>query len=292
MTRRALPDSATLVVGAGYLGRRVLHSQGLGAAIGLGRSAAGDDSIGWDLDTGEPLPLSLPARYHVLYTVPPGTTADGDERLQRLLEELVPPPESFVYISTTGVYGDHGGAVVDEATPIDPETTRATRRVAAEGLLQRWARQSGTRLCVLRVPGIYGPGRLGTQRIAAGEPVLREADANPGNRIHVDDLAACCVAALKRPEAAGIFNVGDGDHRSSTWFTREVARQAGLPAPPEISRTEAASHFSPMRLSFLAESRRVDTRRMREVLGVVPRYADPADGIRASLEEQQREARR
>jgi len=289
MTRSRLPDGATLVVGAGYLGRRVLHAEGLGTAIGLGRSAAEAGGVGWDLDANDPLPLALPARYRVLYTVPPVSTAAGDARLQRLLDTLLPPPESFVYISTTGVYGDRRGDVVDEATPIDPETTRATRRVAAESLLQRWARHTGTRLCVLRVPGIYGPGRLGTERIAAGEPVLREAEANPGNRIHVDDLAACCVAALREPEAAGIFNVGDGDHRSSTWFTREVARQAGLPAPPEISRAEAASRFSPMRLSFLSESRRVDTRRMREVLGVVPRYADPAAGIHASLEEERRE---
>jgi nucleoside-diphosphate-sugar epimerase len=286
MTHRALPDDAILVVGAGYLGRRVLRSQAIGTATGLGRSAAGPDDVSWDLDGDEPLSLALPDRYRVLYTVPPAATADGDARLQRLLGALEPPPASFVYISTTGVYGDHGGAVVDETTPIDPETTRATRRVAAEDLLQRWAQQCGTRLCVLRVPGIYGPGRLGTERIAAGEAVLRESDANPGNRIHVDDLAACCIAALTKPKAAGIFNVGDGDHRSSTWFTREVARQAGLPAPPEIGREQAARQFSAMRMSFLSESRRVNTRRMREVLGVVPRYADPVDGIRASLEEE------
>jgi len=118
----------------------------------------------------------------------------------------------------------------------------------------------------------------------AGMPVLAEDSTNPGNRIHVDDLADCCVAALEPGVPAGIFNVGDGDHRSATWFTNEVARQAGLSRPPEISREAAAKEFSPMRLSFLSESRRVDTSKMRRVLGVTPRYANPEDGIRASLE--------
>jgi len=86
------------------------------------------------------------------------------------------------------------------------------------------------------------------------------------------------------PDApAGIYNVGDNDHRSSTWFTGEVARQSGLPAPPEISREQASKEFSPRRLSFMTESRRVDTTKMRKILGVAPRYANPEDGIRASL---------
>ncbi len=114
-------------------------------------------------------------------------------------------------------------------------------------------------------------------------PVLREEDATPGNRIHVDDLAACCVAALAPAIPAGLYNVGDNDHRSSTWFTGEVARQAGLPPPREISRAQAEREFSVQRMSFLRESRVVDTAKMRDVLGVTPRYANPEDGIRASL---------
>jgi nucleoside-diphosphate-sugar epimerase len=114
-------------------------------------------------------------------------------------------------------------------------------------------------------------------------PVLDERSANPGNRIHVDDLVQCCVAALSAEAPAGIYNVGDGDHRSSHWFSNEVARQLGLPAPPEISMADARQQFSPQRLSFMSESRIVDTTKMREVLGVTPRYADLEDGIRASL---------
>lgn len=277
----------TLVVGTGYTGRRVLEALPEGSGIGLSRSA--DPTLpmleAWDLDTISALPLTLPARYRVLYTVPPSPDAESDVRLENALKQLDPPPEAIVYISTTGVYGDQGGAEVDESLAPRPETDRARRRIAAERVLERWCGERGVRLCVLRVPGIYGPGRLGTDRLRDGLPVIREADAGPGNRIHVDDLVRCCLAALTREAGSGIINVGDGDHRSATWFTKEVARQAGLPAPPEVDLERASREFSPMRMSFLRESRRILTRRMREDLGVVPRYADAADGIRASLAE-------
>ena len=89
---------------------------------------------------------------------------------------------------------------------------------------------------------------------------------------------------MTNSEVEGVFNVGDGDERSSTWFAGEVARQTGLPVPPEVSRQQAEATFSERRLSFLRESRRVDTSRMRSILGVTPRYANPEDGIRASLD--------
>jgi nucleoside-diphosphate-sugar epimerase len=149
--------------------------------------------------------------------------------------------------------------------------------------LLEWAAFNGSSLVLLRVPGIYGPGRLYLERIEQGTPILREEDANPGNRIHVDDLARCCLAALQEDVPAGIYNVGDGDKRSTTWFIREIARQAGLPAPPVISLAQAKQEFSATRLSFLVESRRVDTTKMREVLGVIPTYSNPEQGISASL---------
>ena len=196
---------------------------------------------------------------------------------------LAPAPVRFVYISTTGVYGDCGGETVAEDAPLRPSNERSSRRVAAEALLAEWAEREQCELVILRAPGIYGPGRLGIERIRSQMPVLAEEFANPGNRIHVDDLALCCVAAMSDRMPTGIYNVGDGDHRSSTWFTGEVARQAGLPTPPKISREAAEEQFSAQRLSFMADSRRVDTTKMRDVLEVTLRYADPADGIAASL---------
>jgi nucleoside-diphosphate-sugar epimerase len=276
-----------LVVGTGYVGRRFLERHGRFAVLGLSRSAVQSRQPirTYDLDAGGELPLLLPNRYTVLYTVPPSSRSKGDVRLAGLLGRLTPAPQRFVYISTTGVYGNRDGERVDEDSPVNAESGRAKKRVAAEDLLRSWGAQHDCDVVILRVPGIYGPDRLGIERVRDGLPVITEKDAGPGNRIHVDDLVSCCDAAVGADSSAGIYNVGDGDHRSSTWFSNEVARQCGLEPPPTISMAEAERVFSPMRLSFLRESRRVDTQKMRDVLGVTPRYQDPADGIRASIAE-------
>ena len=274
----------TVVAGTGYTGQRILERLPVDGVIGLSRTPI-DTSRPFcpvDFDTSDPLPPEIPASSDIIYTVPPG--GEDDSRLQGFLDRLPAAPRRFVYLSTTGVYGDCGGAVIDEDTPVNPGSRLSRPRVAAEKRLRAWTAGHDCELVVLRVPGIYGPGRLGLDRIREGVPVLAEAEANPGNRIHVDDLANCCIAALSGDVPAGIYNVGDGDHRTSTWFADEVARQAGLPLPPKITREQAAKTFSPMRLAFLASSRVVDTTRMREILGVTPMYADPVEGIRASLE--------
>ena len=265
---------SALVVGVGYLGGRFLEQNN--DAHGLAR-------VEYDLDKDGPLPVDLPGSYAVLYTVPPSHESQSDLRLQRLLAVLDPAPTRFVYISTTGVYGDHAGAAVSEETPANPGSDHAARRVAAEDMLTSWANGNSCVAVVLRVPGIYGPGRIGVERIREGSPVIDEGDAGPGNRIHVDDLVACCVAAMSSDIPAGVYNVGDGDHRTSTWFANEVARQCELPAPPTISMDDARREFSPMRMSFLGESRRVDTQKMRDILRAKLKYTNPEDGIAASL---------
>ena len=271
----------TIVAGAGYTGLRVLERLPAEAVIGLSRSPVESTRTcrQVDFDTLETLPVELPERYRVLYTCPPG--GEADDRLRRFLALLVPAPERFIYISTTGVYGDCKGAVVTEESPVNPGNRMSKPRVAAEALLNKWAADNGCKLIVLRSPGIYGPGRLGIERLEAGDAYLNEADAHPGNRIHVDDLATCCLAALSEAAPAGVYNVGDGDHRTATQFAEEVTRQAGLPAPHTISWAEAKKVFSPMRLAFLSASRVVDTTKMRCVLGVTPRT--PVQGLRDSL---------
>ncbi len=274
----------TVVAGTGYTGRRVLERLPADRVMGLSRTAIDTTRVFHtvDFDGADALPLDATEPCAIVYTVPPG--GDDDQRLRGFLDRLPPRVvRRFVYLSTTGVYGDCCGAVVDEDTPVNPGSRLSKPRVAAERLLGEWSDRNGCDLVILRVPGIYGPGRLGLGRLRDGTPVLREEEANPGNRIHVEDLATCCIAALASDVPAGIYNVGDGDHRSSTWFADEVARQAGLAPPPRISRTQAAREFSPMRLAFLASSRVVDTTKMRTVLKVTPRYEDPAEGIAASL---------
>jgi nucleoside-diphosphate-sugar epimerase len=285
VTRAAIADESVLIVGTGYVGQRVLNELPGDAAFGLNRSPLNADfpATTFDLDSDAVLPVTLPNRYAVLYTVAPSNKADNDSRLEKLLQFLQPAPQRFVYISTTGVYGDHGGKLVTEDTPPQPRTTRANRRLAAETFAQAWGNEHGVDIVILRVPGIYGPGRVNVERIRKGMVLIQESDANPGNRIHVDDLATCCIAALADAAPAGIYNIGDGDFRSPTWFSTEVARQSQLAAPPTVNWADAQKEFSQMRLSFFQESRRIDTRKMREILGVIPHYANPEDGIRASL---------
>lgn len=274
----------TAVFGAGYIGTRVLQRLAPDRAVAYSRTeVTGFAGHVVDLDRDPVTLTDIPRR--ILYTVPPSQHSEGDPRLARLLQALQEPPERFVYVSTTGVYGDLGSGVASEALAPAPVTPRALRRLAAEQMLQSWCAQHESRCIILRVPGIYGPGRLGLERIRAAEPVIREDEANPGNRIHADDLASAAIAALERNIPAGIYNIGDGDHRSSTWFTMTVARLAGLTAPPTVSREEAFRTFTRSRLSFLAEARQLDTRKMREVLGFLPKHANAEDGIRASLAE-------
>jgi nucleoside-diphosphate-sugar epimerase len=264
----------TLVAGTGYTGLRVLKQLPADDSVGV-------NSASMNLDNAEPLPVDVPASYAVLYTVPPAGRSDA--RLRHFLTELRPAPERFVYVSTTGVYGDCRGATVTEESPANATNDMSRPRLDAETLLAEWTSREGCELVILRVPGIYGPGRLPLQRIREGGAFLEDADTSPGNRIHVDDLTRCCLAALNDATPSGVYNVGDGDHRSATWFAQEVARQAGLPAPRLISRDQAEEEFSPVRLAFMSSSRIVDTTKMREVLRVELKYPNPADGIAASL---------
>jgi len=221
----------------------------------------------------------------IAYLAPPPEGSTADPRLDHFLAALGSArPAVLLYMSTTGVYGDTRGDTVTEDSPLSPSNDRSRRRVAAEAVAQAWCAERGVRCVVLRVPGIYGPGRLPLDRLQRGEPALRPEDAGPGNRIHVDDLVTACIAALERP-VSGAFNVTDGNPVSTTGFLQRTAAVTGLPAPPLVALADAPGRISPGMLAFLRESRHVDNRRMRDELGVEPRYASLDDGIAASLAE-------
>jgi nucleoside-diphosphate-sugar epimerase len=242
-------------------------------------------AIALDLDrvrAGASIPERLDQEAIVYLTPPPGQ-GESDLRLDRFLQLAIVPPKTFVYMSTTGVYGDANGGFVDESTPVMPMTDRARRRVSAEEMTRVWCHERRVRRVVLRVPGIYGPERLPLDRLRKSEPVVRPEDAGISNRIHVDDLVTACEAAIANGEARGVYNVTDGNSISSTSFIDMVAQASGLPRPPRVSMEEAQLTFSPERLSFLNESRRVGNDRMLKHLGVKLRYADLEAGIRASL---------
>jgi nucleoside-diphosphate-sugar epimerase len=295
-------DRTLLIAGCGYVGRRLaMRLLGSWQVIALARSpptlaelhARGIDTICADLDADPPSPAlrRIPRGAAVAYLAPPPGSGAADPRIERFLVALGPVlPSVLLFMSTTGVYGDAGGAAVDETSPAAPTNDRSRRRLAAERAATAWCGDRGVRSVVLRVPGIYGPHRLPLERLGRGEPALRPEDCGPGNRIHVDDLVSACVAAIEQP-VSGVFNVGDGDHASTTEFLLETTRLAGLPPPRLVSLAEAQGQVSPGMLEYLVESRRVLTRRMRDELGVVPRYASLASGIAASLEEMRAQAR-
>jgi nucleoside-diphosphate-sugar epimerase len=284
------------VVGCGYTGRRLLKlCRELGRdLIGTARAeeslaqirALGGHALQLDLDAPAPqLPPESCAARELVYMAPPPLAGDTDPRLRRLLDSLPALPAGLVYLSTTGVYGDTGGATVTEYTPPAPASERGRRRLDAETAVQRWGDDTGVPVRILRVPGIYGPGRLPIDRIREGAPVVRTEDAGPGNRIHVDDLAGACLAAVDYTGPHRIFNLGDGDHASMTEYFLAVAEAAGLPPPPEMPLETLLAEVSPAMRSFLVESRRVDTTRMRTALGFAPHFSSLTAGIVASLED-------
>ncbi|WP_061145580.1 NAD-dependent epimerase/dehydratase family protein [Caballeronia arvi] len=182
------------------------------------------------------------------------------------------PGLRFVYASTTGVYGDCGGAWIDETRPARPENERARRRVSAEKQLRAAGVGSGWRVSIARIPGIYAGNRLPIARIERALPALVESDDVYTNHIHADDLAAILVRALRRGRPQRAINASDDtDLRMADYFDR-VADAYGLPRVPRITREEAQTRLEPITLSFMRESRRLSNARLKRELGYVLRH--------------------
>jgi hypothetical protein len=206
----------------------------------------------------------------------PVLTAFGDDlaRAHRL--------RSIVYLSTVGVYGDHGGAWVDEETPPRPDTARSRERLAAEQAWRTFETRTGIAVAVLRLAGIYGPGRNAFVQIARGEARRIVKPGQVFNRVHVDDIAHAIAAALTR-QASGIFNVADDEPGPPGDPLAFAADLLGRDPPPEISFVAAAPTMSPLALSFWQDCRRVRNDKLKRELGVNLRYPTYREGLRALL---------
>jgi nucleoside-diphosphate-sugar epimerase len=191
------------------------------------------------------------------------------------------PPVRLVYASTTGVYGDCGGALIDETRPVRPENARAKRRVSAEAQLRRAAVRGGWRVSIVRIPGIYAGNRLPLARIERGMPALVASEDVFTNHIHADDLAAILVRAIRRakPQRA-IHATDDTDLPMGEYFDR-VADAKGLPRVPRVTRELAEAQLEPLTLSFMRESRRLKNTRLKRELGYALRYPTVDDFLRA-----------
>jgi nucleoside-diphosphate-sugar epimerase len=170
-----------------------------------------------------------------------------------------------IYVSTTGVYGDHAGAKVSEVTPVKPQSERAKRRVDAENCLRLWAPAHGVALTILRVPGIYAADRLPVDRIQAGTPALNPAEDAYSNHIQSDDLARLVCAAVYHGKPQRVINACDGGETKMGDYFDEVADAFGLERPPRLPAEQLEKIVSPMLWSFMRESRRVTNTRLAEL---------------------------
>lgn len=237
---------------------------------------------GFDLDRPGALPLHLLPAEALVHSAPPPPTGEEDPRTANLLKTVDAAgwlPRRIVYLSTSGVYGDCAGARVNESRALNPQTGRAKRRVDAERCLERWCAERNVQLVVLRVPGIYAADRLPVERLRIGTPVLRHEEDVYTSHIHADDLAAIVARALEDNAPAGIYNAADDTELLMGDWLDLVADRARLRRPPRVARSEIGAHVPAELLSFMQESRRLDNRRLKTVLGVRLRYPTVHEGL-------------
>ena len=286
---RAMRRPTLLIVGCGDIGLRVLRLlRGRVRVLALTSSpqrgpalrAAGALPLAGDLDQPATLGRLAALADWVLHLAPPPPHGVRDARTAALLHALARSarPRRLVYASTTGVYGDAGGARFDETRTVAPSTVRAERRVDAEQRVRVHGRRFGVGASVLRVPGIYAFDRDGgdpRERVARGAPLLLPEHDVYTNHIHADDLARACVAALMRGRPQRVVHASDDSALRMGEYYDAVADAFGLVRAPRLPREALRAAVSPMQWSFMAESRRLDNRRLKRELRVALRYPTP-----------------
>lgn len=293
LTTAAHKRPTLLIVGCGDIGLRVLKLlQGRWRVLALSSSpgrlaelrAAGAEPLMGNLDEPATLGRLGALASHVLHLAPPPSQGAQDPRTRHLLAALARGSvvSRLVYASTTGVYGDCQGQRFDETRAVNPATDRARRRVDAEQQLRWFGRRTGACVSILRVPGIYATDRAGghpRERLLRGAPVQAREDDVFTNHIHADDLARACVLALARGRPQRVLHCSDDTELLMGDYFDLAARLCGLPPPPRLSRAEIQQRLSPMQLSFMSESRRLDNGRLKRELGLRLRHPTVAQGL-------------
>jgi nucleoside-diphosphate-sugar epimerase len=273
-----------LSLGHGYSARalaRLLLPQGW-TVIGTTRSADKADRLRADgvepiIWPGEPLSPAIARATHLLTSIAPD--AEGDPVLATHGDQIAAAQLDWVgYLSTTGVYGDHGGDWIDEDTPLAPTTERGRARVLAES---QW-RAARPDVHIFRLAGIYGPGRGPFEKVRNGTARRIVKPGQVFSRIHVDDIAQVLAASIARPSPGRAYNVCDDDPAPPQDVIAHAADLLGLPRPPEVAFVDA--DLSPMARSFYSESKRVRNDRIRRNLGVNLLYPTYREGLAALLE--------
>jgi len=295
----------TLLLGAGDIGQRILAAHApRGAVTAVTSTPAHRPRLRRlgarvrlaNLDKPGTL-ARLPGDWEwLLHCAPPQAGGRRDSRTRNLLRLLANRTAHhasakhkilsrvMVYLSTSGVYGDCGGARITERRPSAPDNLRAKRRVDAERTLARAARRGLFRLVILRVPGIYAADRLPLERLRRATPAIVAAEDSYTNHIHADDLAAIAVRALRRTgrrplHRARIYNCNDDSEIKMGDYFDLVADAFDLPRPPRLPRAEVERAVSPILMSFMRESRRLDNSRLKRELGARFQFPDVATGV-------------
>lgn len=227
----------------------------------------------------EDLGPALASATHLLISA--GPDAAGDPVLTRyrdVIAQTAPRLDWVGYLSTTGVYGDHAGGWVDEATALTPATKRGQMRVEAE---TAWQAIPDLPLHIFRLAGIYGPGRGPFEKVRQGTARRIIKPGQVFSRIHVDDIAQVLEASINRPNPGAVYNLCDDDPAPPQDVIGHAAALLGLPLPQEVAYDEA--EMTPMARSFYAESKRVSNRRIKDELGIELIYPDYRTGLEALL---------
>ncbi len=270
----ALPGRAWRIAGTG----RTAESAGALARRGIGAQVFTGDAPMADAAS-----VLAPAT-HLLLSIPPG--ADGDPALRHHGGDIaaLKALRWVGYFSTTGVYGDRGGAWVDEATPPEPTGERGRFRLEAEtGWLDLW-RRLGVPVHVFRLAGIYGPGRSVLDQLRAGTARRIDKPGQVFSRVHVDDLARVLMASMASPRPGAIYNVCDDEPAPPAEVVSEAARLLRLEPPPLVPLAQAG--LGALGLSFFAENKRVSNARIKRELGVSLRYPNYRQGLAALARDQ------
>ena len=282
-----------LIVGCGDVGMRaagLLKNAGRVYALTSSESRVtplqqqGISALRGNLDEPVSLRRLAGVATHIIHMAPPPLQGRSDPRTRALVQalQLRSSPQCVVYGSTSGVYGDCGGAWIDETQLLNPQTDRAQRRVDAEAWLNAWGSRGFPRINVLRIPGIYALDREGgtpRERLQRNTPVLQAADDVFTNHIHADDLARAAVLALWRGKSLRPLHVSDDSELLMGDYMDWAADLWQLPRPPRISREQAQTALPAMALSFMNESRRMHNQRLKTELRMKLRYPTVREGL-------------
>jgi nucleoside-diphosphate-sugar epimerase len=285
-----------LIIGCGDVGLRLAKAlRGRWRIYALTHShdrlsmlrAEGVMPVSGDLDHLETLVRIAGLAQDVVHLAPPPGSGTRDTRTINLIRALAKGgslPQRLVYISTSGVYGDCGGDVIDETRRALPSSDRARRRLDAERMIRAWGAETGVQVSILRVPGIYSAARLPIARLKAGTPALAPERDPYTNHIHADDLARTVLAALSRGRGGRAYNASDDSWMKMGEYFDMVANQFDLPRPPRVTWEAAQTQLAENLLSFMRESRRLVNGRLKKELRVRLRYPTAQLGVVAAWE--------